>query len=95
MNLNQATVFVTGTNRGIGLALVNELQKQGVKRIYAAASKMEESNDINDSSIVRIKLDITDEQEVRVAAEQADDTTVLINNAGVLLPGSLSTARRK
>jgi NAD(P)-dependent dehydrogenase (short-subunit alcohol dehydrogenase family) len=37
MNFNQATVFVTGTNRGIGRALLDELKKKGVKHIYAAA----------------------------------------------------------
>jgi DNA-binding transcriptional LysR family regulator len=38
--------------------------------------------------IVPVKLDITDEAQIAAAVEQASDTTVLINNAGVLSGGS-------
>lgn len=89
MNFNQATVFVTGTNRGIGRALLDELKKKGVKRIYAAARNIEAFGDAPNDSVVPIKLDITNADEVRAAAEKAADTTVLINNAGVLTDGSL------
>jgi NAD(P)-dependent dehydrogenase (short-subunit alcohol dehydrogenase family) len=89
MNLNQATVFVTGANRGIGRAIVGELRKQGVKRIYAAARKINELDSIAGDLVTPICLDITDVRAVAAAAEQAGDTTVLINNAGVLSPGSL------
>lgn len=89
MNFNQATVFVTGSNRGIGRALLDELKKKDVKRIYAAARNIEALNDAADDLVVPIKLDITNADEVRAAAEQAADTTILINNAGVLTGGSL------
>ncbi len=88
MNLQQSAVFVTGANRGIGRALVAELVKTGAKRIYAAARKTDELGDLP-GNVVPVKLDITDRQAVTAAAQAADDTTILINNAGVLAFGSL------
>lgn len=89
MNFNQATVFVTGTNRGIGRALLDALKEKGVKRIYAAARKIEDLQAVAGDLIVPVKLDITDLEQVKAAAEIASDATVLINNAGVLTGGSL------
>lgn len=90
MNFKQATVFVTGANRGIGRALVDELARQGVKKIYAAARKTEamQSSDL----VVPVALDITDRQAVKAATQQAADTTLLINNAGALAAGSFLQA---
>ncbi len=90
MNFKNATVFITGANRGIGRALVEELLGQGVKRIYAATRKPEEiqGNDL----IVPVKLDVTDRQAVKAIAQHAADTTILINNAGALALGSFLDA---
>jgi NAD(P)-dependent dehydrogenase (short-subunit alcohol dehydrogenase family) len=92
MNLQQATVFVTGTNRGIGRALVDKLAQEGVKRIYAAARKPEELSGFDSNLVVPVKLDITNLEEAQAAAQLAGDTTILINNAGVLTGGSLLEA---
>ena len=89
MNFNQATVFVTGTNRGIGRALLEALKEKGIKRIYAAARNTDDLDQLAGDLIVPVKLDITDLEQVRAAAELASDATVLINNAGVLTGGSL------
>ncbi len=35
MNIQNKTVLITGANRGIGRALVNEALRRGAKRIYA------------------------------------------------------------
>ena len=84
-----ATVFVTGANRGIGLALIQELQKRGARRIYAAARSPELFADSAGEGLIPVRLDITDRRQVQAAATLAADTTLLINNAGALAFGSL------
>ena len=85
MNLLNRTVLITGANRGIGLAVVNELLKRGVRKIYAAARKPESLPNFADDRVVPLQLDITDPAQVRSAAIIASDTDLLINNAGVAL----------
>ncbi|MEK6746190.1 MAG: SDR family oxidoreductase [Pseudomonadota bacterium] len=84
MKLENKIVLVTGANRGIGKALVEALLKKNVKKIYAAARKIEDIPDFSDSRIVSIKLDITDSAQIKNAAKQASDVQLLINNAGAL-----------
>lgn len=88
MDFSQEVVFLTGANRGIGRALLNEIIHRGVKRIYAAVRNPESLGELADN-VVGIKLDITDRSAVKAAAAQAGDATLLINNAGVLAVGSL------
>lgn len=83
MQLTDKTVLVTGANRGIGEHLVRELLVHDVKRIYAAARKPEKLPDFKDQRVVPLKLDITDNAEIKAATEAARDTDILINNAGV------------
>jgi NAD(P)-dependent dehydrogenase (short-subunit alcohol dehydrogenase family) len=39
MKIDNAVVLVTGANRGIGLAFVQELLARGASKVYAAASR--------------------------------------------------------
>jgi nucleoside-diphosphate-sugar epimerase len=39
MNIEQKAVLVTGANRGIGQALVNEALRRGAKRVYAGTRR--------------------------------------------------------
>ncbi len=94
MTLHEKTVLVTGANRGIGKALVQELLNKDVKRIYAAARNTESLPNFGDARVVPIELDITDADQVRRATQVASDTDLLINNAGVASFGSLLTAQR-
>lgn len=89
MDLSNATVLVTGANRGLGRALVEELGRRGVRRIYAAARRLETLADLAGEGVIPVKLDITDRRQVQAAATLAHDTTLLINNAGALAFGSL------
>ncbi len=77
------TVFVTGSNRGIGAALVRALLTHKVKKIYAAARDVKNLPAFNDARVVPVQLDITNRDQVKQAAVLATDTDILINNAGV------------
>lgn len=85
--------FVTGANRGLGLALTNELIARGARRVYAASrDKTKMMTTASDPRIVPIQLDITNAEHVRAAVAAAGDTTLLINNAGVLASMSVLTS---
>ena len=83
MQIKDKVVFVSGANRGIGKALVDALLKRGAKKIYAAARDPSKLPAFNDARVVGIKLDITDKAQINAAANEAADTDILINNAGV------------
>jgi NAD(P)-dependent dehydrogenase (short-subunit alcohol dehydrogenase family) len=79
--------LVTGANRGIGRALVEALVARGARKVYAAARKPEALADLVDRSggvVVPLRLDVTENGDVRESAEQAGDVDLLINNAGVV-----------
>lgn len=79
MKLEDSVVFVTGTNRGLGRALVDEALIRGARRVYAASR---EGGSHVDRRVVSLRLDVTDLNQVRAAASAAPDVELLINNAG-------------
>ncbi len=83
MKLKDKTVLITGANRGIGRATVNALLGAGVRKIYAAARRLDSLPDFGDSRVTGLELDITNSDQVAAAAAAADDVDLLINNAGV------------
>ena len=91
MNIAGQTVLVTGANRGIGKALVEALLQRGVEKVYAGV-RDPSTLDNADPRVVPIKLDITKPTEIAAAAKQAQDVTLLINNAGIATPGTFSLA---
>lgn len=92
MNGNHKIFFVTGANRGIGKAIIDALLKTQVKKVYAAARHIEEL-DYRDPRVVLIELDITNDEQVKKAAKEAEDVQVLINNAGTLALASIVTGK--
>ncbi len=83
MQIENKTVVVTGSNRGIGRALVTEFLNRGAAKVYATARKLETLRAFDDPRVVPLQLDITDSAQVAAAAEAARDVSVLVNNAGV------------
>jgi NAD(P)-dependent dehydrogenase (short-subunit alcohol dehydrogenase family) len=77
--------LVTGANRGIGRALVDALLSRGAAKVYAAARDVETLRGIDDARVVALQLDVTDQDQVRVAASRASDIELLFSNAGVQL----------
>lgn len=80
MSLTEKTVLITGANRGIGQALVDEALARGAKRVYAGTRR---PLDHPDPRVTPLIVDVTDPAQVRAAAEQVDTLDVLINNAGI------------
>jgi NAD(P)-dependent dehydrogenase (short-subunit alcohol dehydrogenase family) len=82
-----STILVTGANRGIGRALVEEALSRGAKRIYAGTrGPLAHSDD----RVTPLTLDVTDPAQIREAAGKVGSLDVLINNAGIALYDDLS-----
>jgi NAD(P)-dependent dehydrogenase (short-subunit alcohol dehydrogenase family) len=79
MKIQDSVAFVTGAQRGLGLAFTKELLGRGVKKVYAG---MRNPNGLDLPGVVPIKVDVTDPASVSVAAARCRDVTLLINNAG-------------
>lgn len=80
--LSGSVVLVTGANGGLGRELVEQALARGAAKVYATARRPREWND---PRVVPLTLDVTAADSVRAAVAQAQDVTVLINNAGMSL----------
>jgi NAD(P)-dependent dehydrogenase (short-subunit alcohol dehydrogenase family) len=86
MTIVDKAVLVTGANRGIGQALVEEALSRGARRVYAGTRQP-----LNhpDGRVTPIVLDVTDAAQIRAAVKVVDSLDVLVNNAGVGLYAEL------
>jgi NAD(P)-dependent dehydrogenase (short-subunit alcohol dehydrogenase family) len=96
MKLDNAVVFITGANRGLGLAFAKAALARGARKVYAAAR---DPSSIRLPGVVPVKLDVTNPDDVARVAAQCPDVTLLVNNAGIantggfLAPNGLASAR--
>ena len=80
-------VLVTGANRGIGRALVEEALNRGAKRVYAGTRQpLVHSN----GRVTPLTLDVTNAPQTQRAVDKVESLDVLINNAGIALYDDLS-----
>jgi NAD(P)-dependent dehydrogenase (short-subunit alcohol dehydrogenase family) len=86
MTIEGKTVLVTGANRGIGQALVEEALRRGAKRVYAGTRQPLAHAD---ERVTPLALDVTDGGQIQAAVENVDSLDVVINNAGLALYGDL------
>jgi NAD(P)-dependent dehydrogenase (short-subunit alcohol dehydrogenase family) len=87
MTIDGKTVLVTGANRGIGKALVEEALRRGAKRVYAGTRQPLTHPD---ERVTPLILDVTNAAQVQAAVETVESLDLLINNAGVALLDDLS-----
>lgn len=88
MNIKNSVAFVTGANRGLGLAFAKELVARGASKVYAGVRNPE---GVDIPGVIAIRLDVSDPASVAAAVAQAGDVTLLVNNAGIarILPSML------
>lgn len=65
MQVQDATILITGANRGIGRSLVDEALARGARRVYAGTRS---PWDHVDERVARVPLDVTDTTQVATAA---------------------------
>ena len=80
-------VLVTGANRGIGRAFVEEALCRGAGRVYAGTR---DPSWRPDERVVPVVLDVTNAAQIQKAVAKAESLDVLINNAGIALYDDLS-----
>jgi NAD(P)-dependent dehydrogenase (short-subunit alcohol dehydrogenase family) len=85
--LANRTVLVTGANRGIGRALVDEALSRGAKRVYAGTRQPLAHPD---GRVTTLILDVTDGAQIQAAAQSVDALDVLVNNAGLAVYDNLA-----
>ena len=76
MQLKNATVLITGANRGLGLAFAREALARGARKVYAGAR---DPASVTLPGVQAIQLDVTRDQDVAAAAALAKDVTLVIN----------------
>ena len=87
MNVAKKTVLITGANRGIGRALVEEALRRGVQRVYAGTRGPRQHSD---QRVTPLTLDVTNATQIHHAVTQIGSLDVLINNARIAMYDDLS-----
>jgi NAD(P)-dependent dehydrogenase (short-subunit alcohol dehydrogenase family) len=96
MKIENSVAFVTGANRGLGLAFAKALLAGGARKVYAAAR---DPDSVTLHGVIPVRLDVTNGDEIEAAARAGGDVDLLINNAGIargvglLGPDSVRAAR--
>ena len=87
MEITNKTVLITGANRGIGKALVDEALRRGAKKVYAG---MRNPVQHSDNRVTSLQLDVTKASQIQRAAGLVHTLDLLINNAGIAIYDDLS-----
>jgi NAD(P)-dependent dehydrogenase (short-subunit alcohol dehydrogenase family) len=87
LTIEGKAILVTGANRGLGQALVEEALVRGAKRVYAGTRRPFVHLD---DRVRVLTLDVTEPAHIRTAVDSVESLDILINNAGVALYDDLS-----
>ena len=87
MKITDKAVLVTGANRGLGRALVEEALSRGAQRVYAGTRQPLSHAD---ARVTPLTLDVTNAAQIQAALEHVASLDILVNNAGLALFDDLS-----
>ncbi len=87
MNITNKTVLITGANRGIGRALLEEALRRGAKRVFAGTRGAFQHDD---KRVTPVRLDVTNASQIQQAVNEIGTLDLLINNAGIAIYDDLS-----
>lgn len=99
IDLRGQTALVTGSSRGLGLAIARELAREGCRIVMCARDQAELERARADveslgAEVLAVPCDVTDRQQVsdliQRTRERFGDIDVLVNNAGVIMVGPLA-----
>ncbi|WP_310618988.1 SDR family oxidoreductase [Flexibacterium corallicola] len=79
--------LVTGANRGIGKSIVEAFLTEGAKKVYLAVRDVNNVADLVEAygdRVSPIRVDVSDDETVKAAAEAAKDVQILVANAGIV-----------
>ena len=85
MKIANATVLITGANRGIGIAFAKAFLERGARKVYAAAR---DPSRVSLPGVTPVRLDVNAPADIEAAAQLAGDVTIVVNNAGIANFGS-------
>ena len=85
--IENKTILITGANRGIGRALLEEILKRDAKRVYAGTRQPFAHSD---ARVVPLILDVTNAVQIQRAVANVESLEILVNNAGIDLHDDLS-----
>src|SRR5947207_2504978 len=80
MKVEGAAALVTGANRGLGAAIAQALLDAGAK-VYGA---VRDPAAITNQGLIAVPLDVTDGDDIAIAARTCRDVSIVVNNAGIL-----------
>ena len=86
MKIKGCTALVTGSNRGLGHAMVLALLDAGAAKVYATARDTRALQPLVASSggrVAALALDVTRDEQIAAAAKACGDVSLLVNNAGI------------
>lgn len=92
MRYEDTIALVTGANRGIGLSIVEELLERGAKKIYLGVRDLDSVDELvkkDPERLIPLQIDLEKPEMIRKAFDEARDINLLVNNAGILLGGTL------
>ncbi len=84
---HQKIVLVTGANRGIGRSIVDTAIESGAAKVYTAVRDPDSASELIEryGSVVHpIRIDLDSPETIDIAASQATDVDIVINNAGIM-----------